>query len=109
MIRIDPNSQSDRSIARSSKDHHLAAAQAQDLGESSPLNCEWIGRERHAHAAKLEVDRVLVPRIRLAQQQEQVPILLNPDVSAEVAVADRHGPGAIFARRIPDDVEAVEW
>ena len=51
---------------------------------------------------------VLGPRIGLADQQEQIAVLFDPHVHADIAIADGHGARGILARRVPDDDAAVQ-
>ncbi len=51
---------------------------------------EWIGGELDAHPPQFEQLSVLAPSIRFRHQQDDVPVLLGPDVKRDVSVADGH-------------------
>ena len=59
------------------------------------------------HAAELQKATVLFPRVGLRDVEQQVAVLLNPKVSADIAIAERHRAGGVVARRGPHDVVAA--
>ena len=64
------------------------------------------GVERHAHLADLEQSAVVVPTVGLADVEDQGAGWLDPGIHGDVAVAQRHRPTVVLARRIPDNVVA---
>ena len=99
MIGIDP----DAEMIRAARQFDTAVGKVQGLAELRRAG-EGVGRELNADAAQLDELADLGPCIGLGDEQNQVAILLRPDVGAHVTVANGHGVVLIAAKFLPGDV-----
>ena len=66
-----------------------------------------VGCELHTYSPELERTADLTPGVRLGDVEQQVATGLDPDVQADVAIAQRHRAHGILAGGVPDDVVLV--
>ena len=72
----------------------MLTASSRLLAKRSAVH-EGIRFQGDAETAQFQVNRILVPCIRFAQEKTQVSVRLDPDIQPEVAIAYRHSPGYV--------------
>src|SRR5271155_2808457 len=93
MVGIDPHAQLGRLVAGALGDQDLAFVEPEDLVEWLPW-AEGPGIQRDAHRTELHqttgIVDILAPGIGLADVEERISPLLDPDIEPDVAIADGH-------------------
>ena len=69
---------------------------------------EWVGRKLDTDTAQLYQPCMFIPSISARDLAQKVAVRLYPQIYANLAVAERHGAGAVLAGRGPDDVVGIQ-
>jgi hypothetical protein len=103
LMSVHPHAQLRGSRALAEADRHLAQAQVEFLPERT-VDRQGTGSDADADSPEFEQAAVPAPGVRLTQQQDQIAARLDPRVHSQIAVAERHRTGRVFAGRVPNDV-----
>ena len=106
-IGIDEDLQGDLLIAFARRDLTAAFAESKLLLERR-AGRKRIGRKRHADLAELDQPRDFAERVGAADVELQIAVFFDPQVQADLAVAQHHGARGVLAGRRPDNVAGLK-
>ncbi len=106
-VGIDPNPHDGVAIALAGLDRGGGVTQAERLAKRL-AGGKGIRFQMHADFADLDQPGVVVPGVGLADEELQVAIGFDPQIQADVAVAQGQRTAVVRTGRLPDHVQGVQ-